>query len=208
MGASTATGGGSYGGGERDRKEQQNVVNKVIVKTAAAKEKQKQIAAGNKMYGGKVAEAIDMSLKNVEGAVMKDSSGNIIKTASGRPILTSYGAGLKYGAGGPGTAMGTGDPSGALTSTAISSEMLKSQNKAKGLILAGLSVAAPTIVGTPMRLSAGKAAADFAQPEEAYADYTKMFQAKQTGKKFTSDRTILGLLGLKDKKTTKTKLGG
>ena len=67
MGASTAKGssgggGGSYGGGERDRNEQRNVVNKVKVKTAASKAKDKALASGNTMYGGAVSKGIDDAL--------------------------------------------------------------------------------------------------------------------------------------------------
>jgi len=228
MGASTAKGssgggGGSYGGGERDRNEQKNVVNKVKVKTAASKAKNKALASGNTMYGGAVSKGIDDALvksKNVKvGSYFKKVGGEFIRldAAEGKRLYNrgdpsvsrsvignKTSANLKYGSGGVSTAMGTGDPSGALTSTKISSDMLKSQNKTKALLFGGASAMMGPI-GTPLRLAAGKAAADYLQPEEAYADYTKGFEAKQMGKKFTSDRTILGILGLKGNK--KNKLG-
>ena len=162
------------------------------VTTAARKIKDKAVASGNNMYGGTVASGIDRQLENISGAVMKDRFGNIVRsTTTGRPILTSYGASLKFGKDGTPTAMGTGDPSGALTSTAISKEMLQNQNKMKAAIVGGASIFMPGIGGTAMRIDASRALADSATPDAAFADYKSTFTAKQAGKKPPKKRTLL-----------------
>ena len=115
---------------------------------------------------------------------------------------------IKYG--GSGGAMGSGDPTGAMTSVPISKEMLQSQNKFKGLVVGALSLGMPGIGATAMRASAGTALTNAAQPEAAYDDYKKGFDAKQSGKKFTSQRNVQGIMNLgltKGKKSLKEKLG-
>jgi len=115
---------------------------------------------------------------------------------------------IKYGS--SNSAMGSGDPTGAMTSIPISSDMLQKQNKIKGLTTAALSLAVPGIGGTVMRASATKNLADAAQPGLAYNDYSQKFDATQKGKKFTSTRNVLGVMNLgltKGKKSLKDKLG-
>jgi len=115
---------------------------------------------------------------------------------------------IKYGS--SNGAMGSGDPTGAMTSIPISSDMLQKQNKIKGLTTAALSLAVPGIGGTVMRASATKNLADAAQPGLAYNDYSQKFDATQKGKKFTSTRNVLGVMNLgltKGKKSLKDKLG-
>ena len=211
MGASTAkgnsgSGGGSYGGGERDRKQQQRVVDKVAVTKAADTAKKKAIASGNTMYGGDVSKAINDKL--VERGYGKATGG-------GGTMLTPEGWKMKYGSYTPGVAqqpeaMGSGNPKGVSTSTAISSDMLKSQNRTKGLMVGALSLAMPGIGGTAMRLDAGRALADAAAPEKAYKDYKKQFDAKMSGKPIPKKRSLL--TSLADAATNidakiKTKLG-
>ena len=68
----------------------------------------------------------------------------------------------------------------------------------------------PGIGATAMRASAGTALTNAAQPEAAYDDYKKGFDAKQSGKKFTSQRNVQGIMNLgltKGKKSLKEKLG-
>tara|TARA_R100001015_G_C4634932_1_gene202737 strand:+ start:2771 stop:3382 length:612 start_codon:yes stop_codon:yes gene_type:complete len=162
------------------------------VTTTANKIKEKAVASGNKMYGGKVSSGIDKELENISGAVLRDGAGNIIRsTTTGKAILTSYGASLKYGKGGTSTAMGTGDPSGALTSVPISKEMLKRQNMVKGIAVGAASFAMPGIGATAMRMDASRALADAATPDAAFADYQATFKAKQEGKKPPKKRTLL-----------------
>ena len=177
-------------GKERRAEKRSSDLNQVT--TAARKIKDKAVASGNNMYGGTVSSGIDKELENIKGAVLRDKEGRIVRsTTTGNAILTSYGASLKYGKGGTSTAMGTGDPSGALTSTAISKEMLQSQNKLKGAIVGAASFAMPGIGGTAMRLDASRALADAATPDAAFADYKSTFTAKQAGKKPPKKRTLL-----------------
>ena len=100
---------------------------------------------------------------------------------------------IKYG--NTNGAMGSGDPSGAMTSIPISSKMLQSQNKFQGLTTAALSFAAGPIGGGLMRASAAKNLADAAQPELAYNDYSQQFDATQKGEKFKSERSIQSGVG-------------
>tara|TARA_R100001082_G_C4324210_1_gene142555 strand:+ start:247 stop:945 length:699 start_codon:yes stop_codon:yes gene_type:complete len=153
-----------------------------------------------KFYGREVSKEINEYL--VRTGVAK-------RTGGGGYLLSSTGYEIKHGAGSykPGQiqtppAMGTGDPTGALTSTPISKSMLQSQNKFKGLVTAALSFATPGIGATALRLSATKSLADAAQPVKAYSEYSKKFDAKQTGRKFTSTRNVLGVLGLQHQKKT------
>jgi len=115
---------------------------------------------------------------------------------------------IKYGS--SNSAMGSGDPTGAMTSIPLSERMLQSQNKQKGLIVGALSLGMPGIGGTAMRASAATALTNAAQPEAAYGDYMQGFNAKQEGKKFTSQRNVQGIMNLgltKGKKSLKEKLG-
>ena len=92
--------------------------------------------------------------------------------------------------------MGSGDPTGAMTSVPISSKMLQQQNKIKGITTAVLSLAMPSPVSSVMRLSATKNLVNASQPDAAYKDYKLGFDAKQQGKKFTQTRNELGILKL------------
>ena len=101
---------------------------------------------------------------------------------------------IKYGV--SNGAMGSGDPTGVMTSTPISKEMLERQNKIKGFTTAVLSLAMPSPIGTIMRASATKNLVNASNPNAAYKDYKLGFDAKQQGKKFTSTRNELGILKL------------
>ncbi len=210
MGGSTArrnsskSSGGSYGGGERDRKQQQQVVDKVAVTKAADTAKKKEIASGNNMYGGAVSKAINEKL--VERGYGK-------KTGGDGTMLSPEGYKMKYGQYTPGqaqdgVAMGTGNSKGVLTSTAISKEMLRSQNKAKAIMTGALSFGMPGIGATAMRISAAESAADYANPEAAYEDYMDGFEAKMQGKKYTKKRSAQSFAGKVIENIKTTILGG
>ena len=94
-----------------------------------------------------------------------------------------------------GTAMGSGDPTGAMTSTPISEEMLRRQNLIKGVATAGMSFAMPGVGKTLLRTEAARAFTDYGQPGEAYEDYMEGFEAKQQGKKFKSKRSVQSFAG-------------
>lgn len=195
-----------YGGGEIDKKAMKKVVDKVALTNAAATAVNNELQAGNQMYGGAVDKAINDKLEQL---------GYGTPTGGGGTMLTPEGWKMKYGSYTPGqaqtgAAMGTGNPGGALTSTAISSEMLKSQNKTKGLMVGAASFAMPGIGKSLMRIDAGKALADAAAPKEAYEDYKAGFDAKMSKKAPPKKRTLL--TSLADAATNidakiKTKLG-
>ncbi len=208
-------------GKEKRQRERNDQVSAVT--SAANQEMQNQLAQGNTMYGGAVSTAANQELVNQGlasvGNHFEQQGGEFIKiskedydkklAAGATNLSTSFqtgsaGSQVLYGGGNPNagvqqpsdaTAMGTGDPTGALTSVPISSDMLQSQNKTKALILGGLSFAAPTIVGTPLRLAAGEAAANFANPEAAHADYMGGFEAAQQGKKYKKKTNVQGIVG-------------
>tara|TARA_R100001082_G_scaffold111080_2_gene93247 strand:- start:14666 stop:15325 length:660 start_codon:yes stop_codon:yes gene_type:complete len=195
MGASTAGkkkggsggSGGQYGGGEIDKEAMQTVSDKVAVTKAADTAKKNEIASGNQMYGGAVSTAINEKLVEL---------GYAKKTGGGGYWLSSEGWKMKYGSYTPGqaqtgSAMGTGDHKGVLTSTAISQEMLQSQNKLKAVALGALSMGMPGIGATAMRLDAGKSLKDAATPEKAHAEYMTQFKAKISGKKPPKKSTII-----------------
>ena len=107
-------------------------------------------------------------------------------------------------------AMGSCDPTGAMTSIPISRKMLESQNKAQAIIGLAMGAVMPGLAAIPVKIATAQAAADVAQPGAAYEDYTKKFDATQQGKKFTSQRNLQGVLKLgftKGKKSLKDKLG-
>jgi hypothetical protein len=101
---------------------------------------------------------------------------------------------LKYGI--SGGAMGSGDPTGVLSSIPISESMLKAQNKIKTVVQGAIGLMVPQPMSTIAKLGMAESSADLLQPGKAHADYTKKFEAKQAGKKFTSTRNVLGVLGL------------
>ncbi len=158
-----------------------------------------------KFYGREASAATNEEL--VKRGILKRGSQNPDGSYNYQQVSGSgYGASdiksIKYGK--SGGAMGSGDPTGAMSSIPISKEMLQSQNKIKGLTTAALSFATPGIGGSVLRLSATKSLADAAQSQPAYNEYMKKFDAKQSGKKFTSTRNVLGLLNSQHSKKTLT----
>ena len=113
---------------------------------------------------------------------------------------TSAGKEMKYGI--SQGAMGSGDPTGIMGSTPISSKMLERQNLTKTIVQGVMSRITPAPISTIAKLGMASSAADLAQPGKAYKEYTKKFQAKQAGKKFTSTRNLFGILNLQHQKKT------
>jgi len=101
---------------------------------------------------------------------------------------------IKYGA--SNGAMGSGDPTGAMTSIPLSKKMLEQQNKIKGITTALMSIPMPAPMSTIMRASAATDLLNVKQSGAAYDDYTKKFDATQKGKKFTSQRNVQGVMAL------------
>ena len=205
-------------GGSTTRRENERKANQgsdpsvVAAKDAAKKAKDREVVAGNKMYGGAVSKAVDDSLvksKNVKvGSYFKKVGGDFIRLgnkegerlyAAGDPSVSRSVIGnkeslaMKYGV--SGSAMGSGDPTGAMTSTPISEEMLRRQNLIKGVATAGMSFAMPGVASTLLRTEAAKSFTDYGQPGEAYEDYMEGFEAKQQGKKFKSKRSVQSFAG-------------
>ena len=165
------------------------------------------------MYGEEASKFTDDELIKrglaKEGNYFKQVGGNFVRISkeegrklydSGDPSVHRSVLGrktaqqIKYGQ--SGGAMGSGDPTGIISSVPISSKMLESQNKMKTIIQGAIGLITPAPVSTIAKLGMAKSSADLLQPGAAYEDYTKKFQAKQAGKKFTSTRNVMGLLGL------------
>jgi hypothetical protein len=109
-------------------------------------------------------------------------------------LTTSKGNEVKYGV--SEGAMGSGDPTGVMTSTPISMDMLQKQNKIKTAVQGAIGQVVPGVGGAIAKLGMAESSADLLQPGAAYQDYKQKFSAAQAGKKFTSARNVLGVLGL------------
>jgi hypothetical protein len=158
------------------------------------------------MYGDEASAATKKHMANAGLGTYNESTGSFTNVV-GNQIISNANS-IMYG--NSGGAMGSGDPTGVMTSIPLSKKMLESQNKTKALAVGALSLAMPGIGGTLMRLDAGKSALDVKQSGAAYDDYTKGFEAKQEGKKFTSQRNVQGIMQLgltKGKESLKEKLG-
>lgn len=142
------------------------------------------------MYGEEASAATDKHLKDYEGMGVYTTSGNLI----GGNVVSKAAVDIKYGE--SGGAMGSGDPTGVMTSIPISNKMLQSQNKIKTIVQGAIGLMTPAPISTIAKLGMAKSSADVLQPGAAYEDYTKKFAAAQAGKKFTSTRNLFGLLGL------------
>jgi len=92
---------------------------------------------------------------------------------SGVPRYSKLWNELKYGI--SGSAMGSGDPSGIMTSVPISEAMFESQKKIQTLSLAGMSMVMPMVLGQGMR---AYAADTYQRP---YSDYMSTFYKGQSG---------------------------
>ena len=130
------------------------------------------------MYGGRASGVTNEYLVSVgeaeRGNPYYDHKGNI---TGYRYRLTSLGKKMKFGE--SGTAMGSGDPTGIMTSTAISSQMWKQQQKFKALTLATLSFAAPMPVSSLLRLGAMESYGKMGQ--KGYDQYLSKFYSNVAG---------------------------
>jgi hypothetical protein len=148
----------------------------------------------DRMFGTEVSRATDDYLIGLGsdvakiGNYFKKEGGNFIRIsksegeklyAAGDPsvsrstFLTSKGKEMKYGT--SGGAMGSGDPSGIMTSVPISEAMFQKQKNIQTLALAGMSLAMPMGLAQGMR---AVAADTFQRP---YSDYISTFYKGQSG---------------------------
>ena len=152
--------------------------------------------SGTDMYGSVASKATDDYLVETGqvkvGNYFRKEGGNFIRIskeegerlyAAGDPSISRSTIGnkesqyLKYGK--SDSAMGSGDPTGIMTSTAISAPMWKRQQKIKAMTLASLSFAVPMGVGTLMRMSAADAWKNKGQA--GYDQYLNKFYSNMAG---------------------------
>jgi len=152
--------------------------------------------SGTEMYGGVASKATDDYLVETGqvkvGNYFRKEGGNFIRIskeegerlyASGDPSISRSTIGnkesqyLKYGK--SDSAMGSGDPTGIMTSTAISAPMWKRQQKIKAMALAALSFAAPMPASSLMRLGAMESYGKMGQ--KGYDQYLDKFYSNMAG---------------------------
>ena len=156
-GTTSTSSGGSYGGDRYDSSEQRTEAKKSVAKVAVNTAVQREKEKGNELYGGAASQAakdslVDQGLAKV-GSYFVQQGGEFIRVskdqydaakAAGQKVSTSItGQNLEerlYGQGGGG-AMGTGDATGILSSTAISQKMFERQRNIKLAIAGGLAMA-------------------------------------------------------------------
>ena len=148
-------GGGSQVANQVDQQTQQQ--NQEKAKQNVAKTVEQEMAKGNELYGGAASQAAKDSLvasgAAKVGSYFVQQGGEFIRVskdqydaakAAGQKVSTSItGQNLEerlYGQGGGG-AMGTGDATGILSSTAISQKMFERQRNIKLAIAGGLAIA-------------------------------------------------------------------
>jgi hypothetical protein len=122
---------------------------------------------GTSMFGSEVSQETNKYLVSIGEATFNSKTGGYVLTSKGRE--------MKYGK--SQGAMGSGDPSGMMTSIPISESMFEQQKKIQTLALAGLSLAVPVLGGTMMRAAA---ADTFQRP---YSDYLSTFYKGQSGER-------------------------
>ena len=151
---------------------------------------------GTGFYGQEASKATDDYLVETGqvkvGSYFKKEGGNFIRIsksegerlyAAGDPSISRSTIGgtkskeLKYGK--SDSAMGSGDPTGIMTSTAISQPMHKRQQKIKAMALAALSFAAPMPVSSLLRLGAMESYGKMGQA--GYSQYLDKFYSNVAG---------------------------
>ncbi len=186
---------------ERLREKQEKEAKKFEARTTGVAEGRKSVQSsidrsGTEMYGGVASKATDDYLVKTGqvkvGNYFRKEGGNFIRIskkegeklyASGDPSISRSTIGnkesqyLKYGK--SDSAMGSGDPTGIMTSTAISAPMWKRQQKIKAMTLAALSFAVPMGAGTLMRMSAADAWKNKGQA--GYDQYLNKFYSNMAG---------------------------
>ena len=192
---SSQVSGGGHGGSPASKSERgRKRVKKVQTKKGIKVVKKELGITAPKMYGTEASKATDDYLVGVGkdvatiGNYFKKEGGNFIRIskaegeklyATGDPSisrsvrLTKKGQEMKYGT--SGGAMGSGDPSGIMTSIPISEAMFEKQKKIQTMFLAGMSLAMPMGGGQLMRAAA---ADTFQRP---YSDYLSTFYKGQSG---------------------------
>ena len=156
-GTTSTSSGGSYGGDRYDSSEQRTEAKKSVAKVAVNTAVQREREKGNELYGGAASQAakdslVDQGLAKV-GSYFVQQGGEFVRVskdqydaakAAGQKVSTSItGQNLEerlYGQGGGG-AMGTGDATGILSSTAISQKMFERQRNIKLAIAGGFAMA-------------------------------------------------------------------
>ena len=156
-GTTSTSSGGSYGGDRYDSSEQRTEAKKSIAKVAVNTAVQREREKGNELYGGAASQAakdslVDQGLAKV-GSYFVQQGGEFVRVsknqydaakAAGQKVSTSItGQRLEetlYGQSGI-KAMGTGDPTGILSSTAISQKMFERQRNIKLAIAGGFAMA-------------------------------------------------------------------
>lgn len=156
---------------------------------------------GKSMYGADASQAASDFIAQQDpsaGYYVTDSKGNMLKDSKGNPVLSGKGAKLKYGQGGSGAAMGTGDPTGIMPSVPLSSQMLKSQNKFNAALTGGMAalsfMAGIPLAPTVLASKTGKLVKDVKEPGAAFRDYTQNFVATQKGEKYKSKRSAVNFM--------------
>jgi len=124
---------------------------------------------GTKKYGEEASKATSEYLESIGQAVYNPKTGGY--------VLTSKGKEMKYGK--SGGAMGSGDPTGIMSSTPISAKMHESQKTFQAIALGAISTLFPTpsIGGFIARSSAADALKS--KGEEGYKKYLSKFRTKQ-----------------------------
>ena len=129
---------------------------------------------GTSMFGSEASQATNEYLASIgeakKGNPYYDHKGNITGYSY---FLTSKGKEMKYGK--SEGAMGSGDPSGIMSSVPISEAMFEKQKKIQTVALAGMSLAMPMGGGQLLRAAA---ADTFQRP---YSDYISTFYKGQSG---------------------------
>ena len=156
-GTTSTSSGGSYGGDRYDSSEQRTEAKKSIAKVAVNTAVQREREKGNELYGGAASQAakdslVDQGLAKV-GSYFVQQGGEFVRVskdqydaakAAGQKVSTSItGQRLEETLYGQSDikAMGTGDPTGVLSSTAISQKMFERQRNIKLAIAGGLAMA-------------------------------------------------------------------
>lgn len=120
-------------------------------------------------YGEEASKATDDYLRSI-GEMGTEGKDGIFRGNN----ITAQGRKLKYGM--SGGAMGSGDPSGILSSTAISGPMWQTQQKIKNTFLLGAAVMGVPLASTALFFNAKK----------SYGNYVKGFYDIQQGKSSAS----------------------
>ena len=170
-GTGTSSSGGGRGSDRSGRIETNRRKSEIDPKRLdEGKKKVKEIIKNKDMYGGSASKAVNEYLLSI---------GEAKRTGGGGYLLTSTGWKMKYGSytagqAQEGTAMGTGDAGGIITSIPITKKMFDRQKKIKSIALLGASLLNPTnIASTAMRMEAARSYG------QTYEDYMKGFKAKQ-----------------------------